>query len=45
MEFLKGLMGILNHFSYKILLRKIIPGLMDLLKFKHLIPSIIYISI
>lgn len=38
-------MGILNDFSMKILIRKIIPKLMDLLKFKHLIPSVIYISI
>jgi hypothetical protein len=43
-EFLRGLMGILNHFESRILLRKVLPLLLDLLKFKHLIPSVIFIS-
>lgn len=44
-EFLKGLLGVLNHFDAKILLRKILPLLLDLLKFKNLIPSVIYICL
>lgn len=38
-------MGILNNFDSKILSRKVLPLLLDLLKFKHLIPSVIYICL
>lgn len=38
-------MGVLHDFNRKILLKRIFPTLMDYLKFKHLIPSIIYICI
>ena len=42
---MKGLLGVLNHFEPKILLRKVLPLLLDLLKFKHLIPSVVYICL
>lgn len=35
----------LNHFEPRILLRKVLPLLLDLLKFKHLIPSVVYICL
>lgn len=38
-------MGILNHFDSKILVRKVLPLLLDLVKFKHLIPSVVYICL
>lgn len=38
-------MGVLHDFNRKILLKRIFPTLIDYLKFKHLVPSIIYICV
>jgi SCY1-like protein 2 len=45
MEFLKGLAGVIDKFSGKILHKRIIPNLTNLLKFNHLVASIIFITI
>lgn len=42
-EFLKGLSGVIDKFSGKILHKRIIPILTNLLKFNHLVASIIFI--
>jgi len=38
-------MGVLHDFNRKILIKRIFPALIDYLKFKHLVPSIIYICV
>ena len=45
LEFLKGLAGVLDDFPSRVLLRIIIPKLLDLLKFNSLIASIVFIII
>jgi hypothetical protein len=45
MEFLKGLAGVIDKFSGKILHKRIIPNLTNLIKFNHLVASIIFITI
>jgi SCY1-like protein 2 len=45
LEFLKGLAGVLDDFPERVLLRIIIPKLLDLLKFSNLIASIVFIII
>lgn len=45
LEFLKGLAGVLDDFDARVLARIILPKLIDLLKFGHLIASVTYIII
>lgn len=45
LEFLKGLAGVLYDFEERVLTRIVLPKLMDLLKFGHLIASIVYITV
>jgi hypothetical protein len=45
LEFLKGLSGVLDDFDARVLSRIILPKLIDLLKFGHLIASVAYIII
>jgi SCY1-like protein 2 len=45
LDFLKGLAGVLDDFPSRVINRIVIPKLLDLLKFNHLIASIIYIVI
>jgi hypothetical protein len=45
LEFLKGLSGVLDDFDTRVLSRIILPKLIDLLKFGHLIASVAYIII
>lgn len=45
LEFLKGLAGVLDDFDLRVLTKIILPKLIDLLKFSHLIASIVYIAI
>ena len=45
LEFLKGLAGVLDDFDGRVLARIILPKLIDLLKFGHLIASVAYIII
>jgi hypothetical protein len=40
---LKGLAGVINQFSGSVFHKRIIPTLVNLLKFNHLIASIIFI--
>lgn len=42
---MKGLAGVIDKFSGKVLHKRIIPNLMNLLKFGHLVASIIFIVI
>lgn len=43
LEFLKGLAGVLDDFPDKVLIRIVIPKLLDLMKYNTLIASIVYI--
>jgi len=42
---LKGLAGVLNDFDARVVYKIILPKLLDLLKFGHLIASIVFIVI
>lgn len=45
LDFLKGLAGVLDDFPLRVTNRLVIPKLIDLLKYNHLIASIVYIVI
>lgn len=45
LEFLKGVAGVLDDFPERVLLRIIVPKLLDLLKYNSLIASIVYIVV
>jgi hypothetical protein len=45
LEFLKGLAGVLDDFPLRVTNRLVVPKLIDLLKYNHLIASIVYIVI
>ncbi len=45
LDFLKGLAGVLDDFPLRVVNRIVIPKLLDLLKYSHLIASIVYIII
>jgi hypothetical protein len=45
LEFLKGLAGVLEDFDLRVLSRIILPKLIDLLKFAHLIASVAFIIV
>jgi hypothetical protein len=45
LEFLKGLAGVLEDFDLRVTTRIILPKLLDMLKFGHLIASVLFIVI
>lgn len=45
LDFLKGLAGVLDDFPSRVVNRLVVPKLIDLLKYNHLIASIVFIVI